>query len=46
MNAAASKLRGEGVTLHDWSPADRARFRAAAQVAWSDFATIPEAKAL
>jgi len=46
MTAAASKLRGEGVTLHDWSPADRASFRAAAQAAWSDFATTPEAKAL
>ena len=46
MTAAASKMAAEGVTLHDWSPEDRASFRAAAQAAWSDFATTPEAKAL
>ena len=46
MTAAASKLASEGVTLHDWSPEDRASFRAAAQAAWADFATTPEAKAL
>ncbi len=35
---AAAKLVQEGVTLYDWSPEDRATFRAAAQVAWSRWA--------
>ena len=42
----AAELRASGVTLHDWSAEDRAKFRAAAQAAWPDFATTPEAKAL
>jgi len=44
---AAAKLQSEGVTLYDWSAADRATFRKAAQVAWDDWGTrSPEAAAL
>mgnify|MGYP001812776235 CR=1 FL=1 len=43
---AAAKLKGQGVTLHDWSPEERAKFRAAALASWPEFATTPEAKAL
>jgi TRAP-type mannitol/chloroaromatic compound transport system substrate-binding protein len=35
---AAAKLQAEGVTLYDWSPEDRATFRAAAQSAWERWA--------
>ncbi|NRG19104.1 TRAP transporter substrate-binding protein [Rhizobiales bacterium] len=46
-NEAAAKLREQGVTLHDWSPEDRAAFRAAAQKAWQGWAEkTPEARAL
>ena len=45
-NEAAAALRAAGVTLYDWSPDDRAAFRAAAQATWPEFATTPEAKAL
>ena len=44
--AAAAGLRAKGVTLYDWSPEDRAKFKAAAQATWPEFATTPEAKAL
>jgi TRAP-type C4-dicarboxylate transport system substrate-binding protein len=43
---AAAKLKGQGVTLHDWSAEERAKFRAAALASWPEFATTPEAKAL
>ncbi len=43
---AAAALPGEGVTLHNWSAADRQKFREAAQESWGEFATTPEAKAL
>jgi len=44
---AAAMLKEQGVTLHTWSEADRAEFRAAAQAAWDDWATrSPEAGAL
>ncbi len=43
---AAAKLKGQGVTLHNWSPEERAKFRAAALASWPEFATTPEAKAL
>jgi TRAP-type C4-dicarboxylate transport system substrate-binding protein len=43
---AAAKLRAEGVTLSQWSPEELAKFRAAAQAAWPEFATTPEAVAL
>ena len=36
-----------GVTVYNWSPEERAKFRAAAQTAWDDWGTrTPEAKAL
>ena len=44
---AATKLRAKGVTLYDWSPEDRAEFRAGAQRAWDGWAEkTPEAKSL
>jgi len=43
---AAAKLRSEGVTLSQWAPEELAKFRAAAQATWPEFATTPEAKAL
>ncbi|WP_343115618.1 TRAP transporter substrate-binding protein [Ostreiculturibacter nitratireducens] len=44
---AAAKLKAEGVTLWDWSPEDRAAFRAGAQKAWERWAEkTPEARAL
>ncbi len=46
-NEAAAALRESGVTLYDWSPEDRAEFRAAAQAAWQRWADrTPEARAL
>ena len=44
---AAVALKEQGVTLYDWSPEDRAEFRAGAQKAWDGWAAkTPEAKAL
>ncbi len=43
---AAAALRAKGVSVYEWSPADRQAFREAAQAAWPVFATTPEAKAL
>lgn len=44
---AAAALKAQGVTLYDWSAADRAAFRKAAQVAWDRWAEkTPEAAAL
>ena len=44
---AAAQLLADGVTLHDWSTADRAEFRKAAQAAWDDWGTrSPEAAAI
>ncbi|WP_137700663.1 TRAP transporter substrate-binding protein [Marimonas lutisalis] len=44
---AAAKLQSEGVTLYNWSSADRAEFRKAAQAAWDDWGTrSPEAGAI
>jgi len=46
-NEAAAMLTAKGVTLYDWSPEDRATFRAAAQAAWQRWADkTPEARAL
>ncbi|MGQ9371675.1 TRAP transporter substrate-binding protein [Azospirillum sp. ST 5-10] len=43
--AAAAELSKAGVTLHDWSAEDRAKFRAVAQQVWADWATrSPAAK--
>ncbi|MDX1781439.1 MAG: TRAP transporter substrate-binding protein DctP, partial [Thalassovita sp.] len=44
---AKAALEAAGVTIHDWAPADRAAFRAAAQGAWEGWAEkTPEARAL
>ncbi len=43
---AAAMLAAKGVKLYDWSAEDRLKFRKAAQAAWADFASTPEAKAL
>ena len=43
---SAAKLKTEGVTLYDWSPEDRQKFKKAARDTWPEFATTPEAKAL
>lgn len=44
---AKAALEAAGVTIHDWAPADRAAFRAAAQAAWQGWADkTPEARAL
>jgi TRAP-type mannitol/chloroaromatic compound transport system substrate-binding protein len=43
---AAAQLRAQGVTLSQWAPEELAKFRAAAQATWPDFADTPEAKAL
>ena len=44
---AAAELAAAGVTIYDWSPEDRAAFRAAAQTAWDNWADkTPEARAL
>lgn len=46
-NVTAVELQAEGVTLYDWSPSDRAEFRAGAQRAWDGWADkTPEARAL
>ena len=45
-NEAAARLAAAGVTVHNWSPEERATFRQAAQETWPEFATTPEAKAL
>ncbi|MGG7564885.1 TRAP transporter substrate-binding protein [Rhodovulum sp. DZ06] len=44
---AVAGLPEKGVTVHNWSPEDKAMFRAAAQKAWDGWATkTPEAGAL
>ncbi len=44
---AKSELEAAGVTIHNWSPEDRAAFRATAQQAWQGWAEkTPEARAL
>ncbi|WP_413720204.1 TRAP transporter substrate-binding protein [Silicimonas sp. MF1-12-2] len=43
---AANELRAQGVSIYDWSAEDRAKFKAAAQATWPEFATTPEAEAL
>ena len=45
--AALAELPAEGVTIYDWSPEDRATFRAAAQSAWTEWAgKTPETQAM
>ncbi|RDW14784.1 C4-dicarboxylate ABC transporter substrate-binding protein [Paracoccus thiocyanatus] len=36
--ATARALKTEGVAIHDWSPEDRAEFRAVAQETWAEWA--------
>ncbi|MDH3741179.1 MAG: TRAP transporter substrate-binding protein [Hyphomicrobiales bacterium] len=43
---AAAALKAKGVTISEWSAEDLQTFRDAAQSAWGEFATTPEAKAL
>jgi TRAP-type mannitol/chloroaromatic compound transport system substrate-binding protein len=44
---AKAQLEAAGVTISNWSDADRAEFRAAAQAAWQGWADkTPEARAL
>jgi len=46
-NKAAAELTAKGITLWNWSAADRAEFRKAAQAAWDDWGTrSPEAGAI
>lgn len=45
-NEAAATLKTQGVTLYEWSPEERQKFRDAALASWPEFATTPEAKAL
>lgn len=45
-NEAKVRLEAQGITLYDWSPEDRAEFRAGAQKAWDGWAAkTPEAAA-
>ena len=45
-NEAKVRLQEQGVTLYDWTPEDRAEFRAGAQKAWDGWAAkTPEAAA-
>lgn len=47
MSEVATQIQKEGVTLHDWSPEDRAAFRAAAQKKWQEWGDkTPEAREL
>lgn len=39
-------LKEKGVNLYEWSPEEMAKYRAAVQNAWTEFATTPESKAL
>jgi len=43
---AVAELTAAGVTMHEWSAADRAAFKETARSVWPEFATTPEAKAL
>ncbi len=43
---AAAMLAEKGIQIDAWSATDLQTFRNAAQAAWGDFATTPEAKAL
>ena len=46
-NAQTAKdLRAKGINLYEWSPEELAKYRAAVQKGWTEFATTPEAKAL
>lgn len=40
------KLAAEGLNLYEWPPEELAKYRAAVQAAWVEFATTPESKEL
>lgn len=42
----AKELRAKGINLYEWTPEELAKYRAAVQKGWTEFATTPEAKAL
>ena len=42
----AKELRAKGINLYEWSPEELAKYRAAVQAGWTEFATTPESKAL
>lgn len=42
----AKELRAKGINLYEWTPEELAKYRAAVQAGWTEFATTPEAKAL
>jgi len=39
-------LAAKGLNMYEWPPEEMAKYRAAVQSAWVDFATTPESKAL
>jgi len=39
-------LAEDGLNMYEWPPEELAKYRAAVQSAWTDFATTPEAKSL
>ena len=39
-------LKEKGVNLYEWTPEEMAKYRAAVQNAWTEFASTPEAKSL
>jgi len=39
-------LKDKGINLYEWSSEDLAKYRAAVQAGWTEFATTPEAKEL
>ena len=43
---ALAELKGQGVEIHTWSADELKEFRNAAQAAWAEYATTPEAKEL
>ncbi len=46
-NAKNSVVMAEkGLNMYEWPPEEMAKYRAAVQTAWTEFATTPEAKAL
>lgn len=46
-NAQTAKdLRAKGINLYEWAPEEMAKYRAAVQSAWTEFATTPESQEL
>ena len=42
----ARELRAQGINLYEWTPEELAKYRAAVQAGWTEFATTDSAKAL